>query len=54
MFVQSLALCPENAEIQNAAFNLKSVSYETENQVPSWRRSRKRIYPRQTCVFEEV
>jgi hypothetical protein len=32
MFLQSLAVCLENVEIQNATFNLKSVVYETENQ----------------------
>jgi len=41
MFLQSLAPCLENTEIQNAPFNLKSVSYETENQFPPWKRSRK-------------
>lgn len=54
MFLQSLAVCLENAEIQNAAFNLKSVSHEIAKQSPPWRRSRRRIYPRQTCLFEEV
>jgi hypothetical protein len=41
MFLQSLALRLENAAIQNAAFNLKSVGYEIENQAQTWRSSKR-------------